>query len=168
MQPLKIIIPDEESTDVSLFGSCIDTGIYVQTDSFYCFPDETWTDMTERVLYTWAENMMSHLHSDRARFKLYFFDGPYYLEVEQEGESISIQGANFRDEPNKTEFSINWTKKGFVKELMKALYRLKWIALSAKSIKDQYQKNIIAKSCDYYTSALSHYLEGEAYNLVHE
>ena len=47
------------------------------------FPAETWWDFPVSVLHMWSDNIISNLHKKKYTIKLFFMDGPYYIQIKK-------------------------------------------------------------------------------------
>ena len=119
MNTLKIIVSD---TDVFVSESVLDTVVYVQIGDTV-FPDNQWSDMTLSILSMWTENLIRH-KGQKSSYILYFMDGPYYLEVNQETYSLLITGISERQD-RRIEFSCICSLGDFLSELKSAFISLK-------------------------------------------
>ncbi|MDR1565541.1 MAG: hypothetical protein LBS74_11345 [Oscillospiraceae bacterium] len=76
--------------DFSFSESNIDTIFYVDIEG-QCFPDEQWTDFIVPVLEMWINNLSTNYNASKAGFKLYFMDGPYYIECQKENSQLKMK-----------------------------------------------------------------------------
>lgn len=94
MNELKIIIEEEMFT--SNVTKNIVLPLFLEYDGTY-FPDKHWTDFAD-VLNMWTYALIGHIREDESKFKLYFMDGPYRLDVTKDKEmKTTIQCINFRN-----------------------------------------------------------------------
>ena len=75
---MEIVIEDDifvaENTNV------IDTKIHIKHND-YCFPNDTWSDFAFPILEEWKNNLLKIKQSNNISVKLFFHDGPFWLEV---------------------------------------------------------------------------------------
>ena len=68
----------------------VNAGFYVEADGV-CFPGEGWTDFVVSVLDMWISNIMTCHGCERANFKLFFMDGPYFIECSKVGDAVHMR-----------------------------------------------------------------------------
>lgn len=66
------------------------------TCTFYCktdngsFPDEEWTDFAQNVLEWWVDEILRVYGRRESKFKLFFEDGPYWIDGELKSSIIKL------------------------------------------------------------------------------
>lgn len=78
MDNLEIVI--EDNIFVTSTNSIIDTSFYIRYNNL-CFPNNKWTDFTFPILEEWKCNLIRVKELKNVNFKLFFHDGPFWLEV---------------------------------------------------------------------------------------
>ena len=119
------------------------TTFYVQIDDI-CFPYDQWTDFTKSILSTWTENLIRNHRGYKSRkYSLYFMDGPFRIDVIQNGEKLLLQGINFGKQPQ-LEFKVSCSYEELLQELAKAFQHLEKIVFLNDAIakKDSYLYDI--------------------------
>lgn len=123
MNTLKIVVSDSD-VFVSESENVIDTVVYVQIGDTV-FPDNRWSDMTLSILSMWTENLIRH-EGQVSSYILYFMDGPYYLEINQDINTLFVTGVSERQN-RCIEFSFTCSRRDFLSELKNAFIALKAI-----------------------------------------
>ena len=76
---------------VEMFGSfCLKFN-----DAFFPFDD--WTDFIFSIIKDWVFVLKENLYKEYSTFKLYFMDGPYYLNCTKQNNNILIFGVRDED-----------------------------------------------------------------------
>ena len=115
MQSFTIVISGDLITGDKL--TYIDSVFYLQVDS-KSFPCEGWTDFTYPLLNIWCEALLRMPTCDNAKCELPFMDGPFWLEVERQGEELFFTGKTSRKTP--VFFSFQCKQAQFFSELLRA------------------------------------------------
>lgn len=77
---MKITVSDQQPFLFTLDGKRISTSFcIVHNDTF--FPDVEWTDLTDVIISSWLQEL-SYQYKPGSSFKLFFYDGPYRLDVQ--------------------------------------------------------------------------------------
>ncbi len=63
------------------------------------FPDNGWHDFPILALNMWNENIIKNNYKKRCKFKLFFMDGPFYIECYKEGSNVSLRFINNKISP---------------------------------------------------------------------
>lgn len=114
---MKIIIGDEISFTSNM--NLIDTGIHIECNG-QCFPSEGWTDFTFPILEEWKNNLINAKNADNFTFKLYFHDGPFWLEVyKHENMELKIECINGKFK-KRTELTTSCGYYDLIRELYNA------------------------------------------------
>lgn len=139
----KIILSDDFLELPTNSSDAFCTTFYVQIDDV-CFPCDQWTDFTKSILSTWMENLIRNYKGYKSRkYCLYFMDGPFRIDVIQNGGELLLQGINFRKQP-RIEFEASCSYEELLKELVKAFNHLEKIVFmnDAFAKKDSYLNDI--------------------------
>jgi len=75
---MEIVIEDD--VFVTKNTNVVDTKIHIKHNG-YCFPSDTWNDFTFPILEEWKNNLLKVKDSNNSSVKLFFHDGPFWLEV---------------------------------------------------------------------------------------
>lgn len=126
----------------------IDTPFCVKVNSRY-FPDKLWTDYSYPVLCMWAEEILRNKNRIMPKYTLYFQDGPFWINVRQNKDSLSLYGINGRMN-DRVEFEIRSTVPELLNSLLNALKRLEDIVLTNKSFNEYPQKQYVLDSIGHY------------------
>ena len=57
---------------------------WVAGDDF-AFPSADWSEFVYPLLCTWSDELLNHQNSPSARYTLYYWTGPYRIEIGQDG-----------------------------------------------------------------------------------
>ncbi len=98
-------------------SAIIDSVFYLRTDQ-EAFPCEGWTDFSYPLLNMWCEALLRMPARDSARCELPFMDGPFWLEVEKQGERLAVYGKTSRKTP--CYFSFHCEQEAFFAEILRA------------------------------------------------
>lgn len=63
------------------------------------FPDDKWYDLPISVFTIWNENIIKYNNKKRCEFKLFFMDGPFYIECQKEGNNVLMRFINNKISP---------------------------------------------------------------------
>ena len=139
---LKIILSDDFLEIPTNAASPFCTVLYVQSDDI-CFPNDEWTDFTKSVISTWTGNLIRHHGQKSSQYALYFMDGPYRIDVTQNGEELLLQGVCFRKEPQ-VQFACVCAYRELLREILKAFNSLEKMIFQngAFTNKDAHRKDI--------------------------
>lgn len=143
---MKFLFNVGDNVEVSSISSLIDTVFFVEIYDVN-FPDSLWTDCPCIVLEMWKTQLIAHENCERAKFKLYFFDGPYYLCLEKNKDNVKI---DFVDDHGKGKIVYSFEYKYF--ELFRSLHdafkRLSYVlyknGLHSGICKDDYEQTLIS------------------------
>lgn len=83
MEIKMISIVIEDSIFVTTNRNLISTTFYIRYND-RVFPNDRWTDFTFPILEEWKNNLVSIRNSNNIKTRLYFHDGPFWLEVEKD------------------------------------------------------------------------------------
>jgi len=123
MNNINIIIDDDIAT--SSITDNISTTFYIDYLG-KCFPDNQWSDLTFPVLNMWAVKLMGNISSSNSKFRLYFMDGPFWLDVTKNGQNLMIECVNGRSE-RLVEYVIECSCFDFLNSLYDATKKLSYI-----------------------------------------
>lgn len=112
----------------------VDLPVFWQIGDVF-FPCEDWDDMADPILYHWTENLLAHLWAERAEYKLYFMDGPYYLRVQQDGYNLTVTGVSFQTAFDQELCAFTCTYQELLQELLRAIKRLRYFLLTNPACK---------------------------------
>ena len=79
-----------------LCDNLVNTVFYIDYNGKY-FPNNQWTDFANSVLGMWAHTLLRSKDSADIRFKLYFMDGPFRMDVAKNNKmQLTIDCVNSR------------------------------------------------------------------------
>lgn len=78
MNNVSIVIDND--VFVTSYTENISTAFHIEIDG-KAFPNDTWTDFSYPALELWKNELIKHESISNVSFTLYFFDGPFHLEV---------------------------------------------------------------------------------------
>lgn len=104
MKELEIVVDYE--IFISDITASIITTFYIRHNN-YCFPNEKWTDLTDSVLGMWLYSLIKLQYEEDVRFKLFFMDGPFRLDVAKDKNmQLTINCINARGMQEISEYMI--------------------------------------------------------------
>lgn len=130
---IQIILTEENLQVWSESSVLVDTTFYLQCEDVF-FPFEQWTDFSNDVLSMWTENLIQHFGEKRATYKLYFRDGPYWIDVEQNNKELILKGINNHYSNKRVEFTCSCSYESFLSELARAFNKLEKITFLNMSL----------------------------------
>lgn len=146
------IILTDHLLEVFPISRLLDTEFYVVCDGV-AFPGEGWTDCALSVIAMWIEDIVRHSrYKKKTTYLLYFMEGPYWLEVQQEGEELILSGIEDRKD-KEVKFTVSCTVQELRKKLKRTLYKLERIIQTNKKCynwRDEFQPVI-----DHYKEVLN-------------
>ena len=145
------IILTDHLLEVFPISRLLDTEFYVVCDGV-AFPGEGWTDCALSVIAMWIEDIVRHSGYKKTTYLLYFMEGPYWLEVQQEGEELILSGIEERKD-KEVKFTVSCTVQEMRKKLKRTLYKLERIIQTNKNCcnwRDEFQPVI-----DHYKEVLN-------------
>ena len=107
----------------------VDTKIYIKSNEYY-FPSQTWSDYTFPVLEEWKENLIKIRNSEDIITKLYFHDGPFWLEVYKDRYmqlKIRCQSDRNKNESNITLYCGYYEFMNALRNAMKSFLKVLYI-----------------------------------------
>ena len=142
---IEIVIEDD--VFVTENTHMVDTKIHIKHNT-YCFPSDTWSDFTFPILEEWKNNLIKVRDTNNTSTKLFFHDGPYWLEVfKNDNMELKVDCINDRT-TKKTDLTIHCGYYEFLyaifntlKAFTKVLYRNNLHEGSFESI---YQQTILS------------------------
>lgn len=121
------------------------------------FPSSDWTDFAYPALCIWAENVLRLPREGRNKTALYFMDGPFLLDVAQHADLLTISGKRLEPEAT-TEISVQCSREGFLRELLRALGCLNSILKNMPQL-DGITKQKIAGAIEHYEEKIKQVLQ---------
>ena len=119
------IILTDHLLEVFSVSSQLCMEFYIVCDGI-AFPCKGWTDCALSVISMWIEDVVRHGGNKKDTYILYFMDGPYWLEVQQEGEELILRGIEDRKE-KEVQFTVSCTMQELRRKLKRTLYKLESI-----------------------------------------
>ena len=105
-----------------------------------CFPNNEWTDFAEPVLGMWTHKLLQNRYSSKNKFKLYFMDGPFWMDVyKDDNMQLSIDCINDRGINKVIEHTMVCSYYDFLRALYNALKKFNYILYSDAMHKGQYE-----------------------------
>ena len=93
------------------------------------FPSSDWEDMTSSVLEMWGDQLLGNIPNERSAMKLYFMDGPYYLNCKRYDNLIDVQGIDSHNAVKKKIICAQTFEcKEFIKNVSICISRTLYIA----------------------------------------
>ncbi len=148
MNDFRIVISDNDVFINNSPSAIIDTPFHVQINSF-CFPDGLWTDYSYPVICMWTESVLRNRGRRKKRYTLPFMDGPYWIDVTQDGEELLLKGINEKED-KKTEFVSSCNLSAFLHELLRALNNIERIVLDNENLIERESRESILNSIHHY------------------
>jgi len=148
MDDFRIAIADNDIFIDNSLSAIIDTPFYVQINNF-CFPDCLWTDFSYPVICVWAENLLRNRGRINTHYTLPFMDGPYWIDVTQNGNNLLLKGINERKD-KKIEFISSCTVASVLHELLRAINKSERIVLDNEKLIERETRESILNSIHHY------------------
>ena len=99
------------------------------------FPSSDWEDMTSSVLEMWGDQLLEDTPNERSAMKLYFMDGPYYLNCKRRDNLIDVQGIDAHNAvKKKIIYAQTFEYAEFLKNLSVVISRTLYIAQERKCL----------------------------------
>lgn len=132
---MKIIIEDDLYITDNI--NVVESKIYIK-DNMFCFPNNKWTDFVFPMLEEWKTNLLNVRFSDNVSFKLYFHDGPFWLEVYKTSDNdLEIECINGRT--NNSEITIQCKYYEFLNCIYDAMKRFSKILFEHQMNKGKFE-----------------------------
>jgi hypothetical protein len=156
MSNFKIIISNEKFF-ISNYPFYVDTMFHIEYNGQF-FPDKYWTDLTSSVLSMWTFNLVENSHKRKAKFELYFMDGPYRLDIIKKQDSVQMNCVDSHIDDDNIVLTINCSYDILLKEVCNALKSLdhnvfelyEWGKIENKNF------NGLSKDCNFLISKLDY------------
>ena len=127
MVNLKIIVRYEEKYFLPNNHNEVFTELYLSAGDI-CFPNVGWSDFTDTVLQWWANELINIRHTINHSTKLYFKDGPFWLEVFKDDKmELRINCINSRGNKDIVELTVECGYVEFLQVLLDAIKEFMYI-----------------------------------------
>ena len=121
MDKLKILVIQDENLFLQDSHDEVFTEFYLSVGDV-CFPHIGWTDFTETVLQWWATEIINMRFAINHSTRLYFMDGPYWLDVFKDDKmELKIGCISFRGKKDVAELTVACSYVEFLQALLKAI-----------------------------------------------
>ena len=138
----------------------VDTTIYVR-HADGCFPDDSWFDSTNIVLWKWEYSILSHIGYKSASYDLPFVDQDCFkMRVKQNGNHLTVEGVNkWMAFGPVVEFTVECTVQDMLHAMLDAYKQYKRIVFTSDCIQKESEVqqellNTISKGRDRIRQAL--------------
>jgi hypothetical protein len=145
------IVLTDRLFEVFPISRIVDTEFYVVCDGL-AFPGEEWTDSALSIISSWIEEVVRHKGCKKSTYLLYFMDGSYWIEVQQEGEELILRGID-DGKDKEIKFIVSCTVQELRKKLKKTLYKLESIIQTNEKC-DDYWRGEFQPVIDHYKEVL--------------
>ena len=125
------------------------------------FPCSDWEDFAVPVIYQWAEELCR----TQAHSTLYFMDGPYRLEIQNQGNRLRVCGVNY-NHIDRVLFEAECTKTELLSELCDACKKLKSIIWDHRTAFRESACRELMEQAQYYIYKTISMLETEYRNVT--